>query len=83
MREAKFAGVDSMSLRPGQIAQLRQQLLKQQRYLYRLCDRMRRTNFPEKDPMWVYGLRAREAVEDLLRSIPVKPLREGSKDIGR
>ena len=66
-----------MSLRPGQVAQLRRQLLRQQRYLYRLCDRMRRTNFPEGDPMWVSALRARAAVDDLLRSIPIKPLRGG------
>lgn len=44
---------------------------------------MRWTKFTEKDPMWVYGLRAREAVENLLRSIPVKPLRDGGRDIGK
>ena len=67
--------VDSMSLTPGQIAKLRREIARQADYLHRLTERIEAQGFPSRDPVRVKAAKAREAVYELLRSIPVKPLR--------
>jgi hypothetical protein len=64
-----------MSLTPGQLAKLRQDISRKVDYLYRLTDRMEREQFPTQDEMRVKGLKARRAMEQLLRAVPIKPLR--------
>ncbi|HUR55785.1 MAG TPA: hypothetical protein VMZ71_16730 [Gemmataceae bacterium] len=64
-----------MTLTPGQLAKLRADVARQVDYLQRLTDRMERRQFPTRDEVRVKAIRARRAMEQLLRAIPIKPLR--------
>jgi hypothetical protein len=64
-----------MSLTPGQLAKLRREIARQADYLHRLTERIEAQAFPSRDPVRVKAVKAREAVYELLRSIPVRPLR--------
>src|SRR3954452_6069245 len=57
----RLAPVDSTSLTPGQLAKVRQDVMRQAQYLYRLTDRMERQQFPTPDERRVKGLKARRA----------------------
>ena len=64
-----------MSLTPGQLAKLRAAVARQADYLQRLTARIDRQQFPSRDPVRVKATKARQAVEELLDAIPIKPLR--------
>jgi hypothetical protein len=64
-----------MSLTPGQLAKLRREIARQADYLHRLTQRIEAQAFPSRDPIRLKATQARDAMYDLLRSIPVKPLR--------
>jgi|KBSMisStandDraft_5_1062788.scaffolds.fasta_scaffold846290_2 hypothetical protein len=66
-----------MSLSPGQIAALRARLYRESRYYQRLVERMIARDFPPSDPLLLGAMRARDAVGELFRRVPIKPLRNG------
>lgn len=55
----------STDLRPEQIEQLHAAIGRRLRYLNRLVDRMTRLGFATDDPLWLEGLRARDAMQGL------------------
>ena len=63
--------MDSRRLSAEQIQQMRTVILRQSRYLNRLVERMVKLHWRVDDPMWITTLKARDAVDAMLREFVV------------
>jgi hypothetical protein len=59
-------GVDSSDMTPEQAERLKAVVSRQLRFLNRMVGRMQQRQFPLDDPLWLAGVAARNAAQDLL-----------------
>ena len=74
--------MDSRRLSAEQIQQMRAVIMRQSRFLNRLVDRMVKLHWRVDDPVWITTLKAREAVDAMLRELVVRMAVLGIKSIG-
>lgn len=64
--------MDSRRLSAEQIQRMRAVILPQSRYLNRLIERMIKLHWRVDDPVWTTTLKARDAVDAMLRELVVR-----------